>query len=176
MSVQYAARWASCHTPPPPHRSPVGATQTGVRRSSRRPLSRLGRNHLVLSPKAGYAQLKPISRTQVKRWLSAKTHARRRTGGNYVARSQAHEPADIADQAGNSENHSSRIPALAALTIYVKPQIKILRIGHFVGRNQPGADRTESIGALAFDPLAGAFQLKSAFGEIIDYAISGDVR
>jgi len=46
---------------------------------------------------------------------------------------------------------------------------------HILGWDR-GADRTESTCTLAFDPLACSFQLKGALGEIVDNAVSSDVR
>ena len=64
---------------------------------------------------------------------------------------------------------------LVLVTVYFQPHFKILRVGDFVFGNQPGADRAEGVGAFAFGPLAGAFELEGALGEVVDYAVAGDV-
>src|ERR1022692_3632058 len=60
-------------------------------------LRRLGYDLLVLLSEAANGQLHAIPRTQVNRWLPSESHAGRRSGGDDIAGSQAHEPAHVAN-------------------------------------------------------------------------------
>ena len=42
-------------------------------------------------------------------------------------------------------------------------------------RDEPGAERAESVAALALVPQAAAFDLKLAFGDVVRDAVAGDV-
>jgi hypothetical protein len=61
------------------------------------------------------------------------------------------------------------------MAIDFKPQLQVLRVGNFIGGHQPGTDGAEGVSALAFDPLAGAFELESALGNVIDRTVASDV-
>ena len=64
---------------------------------------------------------------------------------------------------------------LAALAVDFEPQPQVLRVGHFVFGHQPGADRAERVAALALVPLAAAFDLELALGDVVHDAVAGDV-
>src|SRR3546814_8319178 len=100
---------------------------------------------------------------------------RSRAGGDDVAGLQAHEAADVADQVRHAEHHGAGAAILEALAVHLEPEGEILRVGHFVRRHQPGADRAEGVGALALHPLAGALDLEAALGDVVHDAIAGDV-
>src|SRR4051794_26803408 len=87
-------------------------------------------------------------------WLRLHAHADpgRRAGGDDVARQQGHEPADVADNLDDAEDHRLRVAGLHALAVYVEPHAKRMRIRHLVLGDQPGADRTERVAALALVP------------------------
>src|SRR6266536_5839970 len=50
----------------------------------------------------------------------------------------------------------------------------MLRILDLVLGDEPGPERPEALGALAFAPLPAAFELKDALGHIVRQAIAGD--
>src|SRR5512133_3774417 len=61
---------------------------------------------LRLLAEPGNAQAHHVARLQVNRgWLAAHAHARRGPGADQVARVQRHEPADVADQLRDAEDH-----------------------------------------------------------------------
>src|ERR1700690_319217 len=62
------------------------------------------------------------------------------------------------------------------MTIYLEPDVEVLRFGNFIGSDQPRADRAEGVSTLAFHPLARTLELKGAFGKIVNYAVPGDMR
>jgi hypothetical protein len=53
--------------------------------------------------------------------------------------------------------------------------VQVLRVGHLVARDEERADRTERVAALALVPLAEAFELVLALGEVVDDAKTRDV-
>ena len=73
------------------------------------------------------------------RFAAPHANARRRAGGQHVARLKGDEAADVADEFGHAEDHGARVAGLHALTVQVEPQAQALRIGHLVARDQPGA-------------------------------------
>src|SRR5271157_561441 len=101
--------------------------------------------------------------------------AGRGAGGDHISRTQAHELADVRDEMCDPEYHRARIAALEAMAINLEPQIQSLRVRYFLFGDQPGANRRESVAALALVPLAAALELVSPLGYIVDYAVSGDV-
>ena len=50
-----------------------------------------------------------------------------------------------------------------------------MRFRYLVRGNKPRAERPKSLAALALGPLAGAFQLEGALGDVVGDAIAGDV-
>jgi len=50
--------------------------------------------------------------------------------------------------------------------------MEILRVLHLVGGHQPGPDGAEGVVGLALGPLAGAFDLEFALGEVVNGAIA----
>src|SRR6266851_856078 len=74
-----------------------------------------------------------------------------------------------------TEDHGLRVASLALLTIDVEPHAQVLRVLHFVLRDEPRSDRAERFAALAFIPLAAAaLDLKHALGDVIRQKITGD--
>src|SRR5271156_4484268 len=133
-------------------------------------------NHsLVLLPKAFDAQVDGIAGSQINRRLLSKPYAGRRAGGNNVSGLEAHEAAEIADKVCDSEDHGPCVAALIAMTISLQPHVEVLRVGDFVGGDEPRTDGAEGIRALSLHPLASSLKLKSALGEIVDHAVSSHI-
>jgi hypothetical protein len=51
---------------------------------------------------------------------------------------------------------------------------QLLRVRHFVARDQPGAERAEGVAAFALVPGAAALDLEFAFADVVDGAVAGD--
>ena len=85
---------------------------------------------------------------------------------------QRHKAADVAHQFGNAKNQIGRSAVLHPLAIDLQPQAELLRIGHLVRRDQPGAYGGEGVGGFALVPLAAALELKGALGHIVDQHIA----
>ena len=107
--------------------------------------------------------------------LDSHADARRRPGGDHVARMQAHELAEVVHEERRLEDHGLGRAVLAPRAVHVQPHGKIRGIADFIGRDQPGTQRAKSIAALALVPLAAALELEGAFGQIVDDAVPGDV-
>jgi hypothetical protein len=82
---------------------------------------------------------------------------------------------DIADDVGAAEDHVGGGGILHALAVEFQPEAQRLRVGDFVARHQPGAERAEAVAALALVPLAAALDLEGALGDVVEAAVAGDV-
>ncbi|CAH0298202.1 hypothetical protein SRABI106_03699 [Rahnella aquatilis] len=102
--------------------------------------------------------------------------ARRCAGRNDVTGLQAHEAAEITDDFWDLENHGARIAVLPALAVNFQPQIQLVRVRDFIRRHQPRTGRAECVTAFTFVPGAAAFNLEFALRDIVDHAVTGDVR
>ena len=58
------------------------------------------------------------------------------------------------------------------LAVQFQPEVELLGVLHFIARDEPRADGAEAVGGFALGPLAGAFGLPSAFGDVVDHAIA----
>src|SRR6478672_11651392 len=83
------------------------------------------------------------------RRLHAGADARRRAGGDDVARLEDHELRDVGYERLDAEHHRLRRPGLHALTVDVEPHAEPLHILDLVRRDQPWAQRAERRRALA---------------------------
>ena len=83
--------------------------------------------------------------------------------------------ADVGNEVGNAENHCPRVALLKPMPVHVQPEIQILWIAYLIRRNEPGANGREGVTAFPLVPLAPAFELVSALGEVIDNSAAGDV-
>src|SRR6516225_8985417 len=108
------------------------------------------------------AEMHDVAGLQEKLWLHAETDARRRAGGDHVARLEHHELADIGDEMLDAEDHRLGRAGLAALAAHIEEHREVLGVRHLVGGDEPGPDRPEGRRALALGPLAGALSLPSA--------------
>src|SRR6516162_9537297 len=106
--------------------------------------------------------------------LHAEPNARRRAGGDDVARLQHEELRAVPDEVPAVENHGSGVAALALLAVDVEPHVEALRIFDLVLGDQPGAERAEGLGAFALDPLPIALDLEHALRHVVRQAIAGD--
>ena len=66
--------------------------------------------------------------------------------------------------------------ALVAVAVDLELHRKLLRVAHFVGGDEPRANRAEGVAALALVPLAAALELVLALGDVVDDAVAGNVR
>src|SRR6476469_1189901 len=109
--------------------------------------STLSLNHaLRLNAETFNRQLHRIAWPQEHRLrLHALTDARRRAGGDHVARIQRDEVTDIADQLYHAEDHCLGRAVLEALAIDLSPQRQILRIAYLVFRHHPRSGRAERV-------------------------------
>ena len=107
--------------------------------------------------------------------LFAHAHARWRAGGDDVARLQRHQRRAVRHDGGDIEDHGLGVAGLLAHTIDVEPHAELLRVADLVGGDQPRADRTEGVEALALVPGHAALNLPFAFGDVIHQAIADHV-
>src|SRR6188768_2827653 len=105
---------------------------------------------------------------QIYRRLHAVADSGRRAGRDDVAGVQAHELAQVAHEVRHAEHHRLGRAVLVALAVNLEPHLELVIVGDFVGRDQPGADRAERVGALALDPLSRALELKCPFRDVVD--------
>ena len=105
-------------------------------------------------------------------FLDSHAHAGRRAGGDHIAGQERDELAHIAHNFCHAENHSARIANLHGHAVQVEPEGELLRIGDFIGGNQPRANRAKGVAALAFVPSAAALQLVFALAQIIDHTVA----
>src|SRR6516165_7867799 len=98
-----------------------------------------------------------IARLQIDRGrLLAHADTRGRTGRNDVAGKQRHDPADVADQSGNAENHCLRASCLHPLVVNIEPHLEALGTSQFVCCNENWSNRAEGVETLALVPGATA--------------------
>src|SRR4051812_41953849 len=117
-----------------------------------------------------------VARFQINwRRLLSESNSWRRTGTNDVARIQGHEAADVADQKSDVKHHRTGIPGLEPLPIHIQPHVERLRVRNLVGRDQIRANRSEGVASLALVPLATAFQLIFALGQVVYHTVAGDM-
>ena len=62
------------------------------------------------------------------RRLHAERDARRRAGGDHVARQQRHVARYVGDELGDAEDHRPRVAGLPPLAVDVEPHVEVLRI------------------------------------------------
>ena len=130
---------------------------------------------MALSAEAFDAEGHDLSGAEVDGGLLAEAYSGRGAGGDDVAGVEAHEVAEVADQVGDSVDHGGGGAVLVAVTVDFEPHAEVLGVGDFVGGDEPWADGAEGVCGLALDPLAGAFELEGALGEVVDDAVAGDV-
>ncbi len=133
------------------------------------------RSVCFLLSKARNAERDDIARLQVARRLLAHADARRRAGGDDVARLQRHEAAEVRHEEGDAVDHGLGGAVLHGLAIDREPHVERLRVGNLVLRHQPGADRAEGVGGLALGPLSRMLELEGALGDIVHDAVAGDI-
>src|SRR3569833_2248445 len=121
------------------------------------------------------AERDAVAALQETRRLHPHADARRRAGGDDVARHQRHEAAGVADQFRNREDHGFRVAALQAFAVHFQPHVEPLWVRHLVAGDQPRADRAEGIATLALVPLRTALQLVFALRYVVDHAIASHI-
>ena len=121
------------------------------------------------------AQLHHVAGAQVLRGLLAHAHASGRAGREHVAGQQGHELAHVGNQEGQPENEVGGVALLPGLTVHREPEAQAGRVGNFIGRDEPGAERGESVAALALVPGTAALQLKGALRHVVVQHVAGHV-
>src|SRR6266567_2182735 len=106
--------------------------------------------------------------------LHAEPDAGRRAGDDDIARLHDEILRAGPDDMPAVENHRRGVAALAFLAVDVEPHVELLRILDFVLGDEPGAERTEGLAALALGPLPGALDLEHALGNVVGETIAGD--
>src|ERR1700728_3112399 len=105
--------------------------------------------------------------------LDAHADARRSPGDDHVARLQHKELRAVPDQMRDATDHGLRRALLPGLAIDREPHVEPLRVADFVLGDEPGAERSEGLAALALAPLAAAaFDLEAALGHVVGQAIA----
>ena len=132
-------------------------------------------DRLLLLAEAGDAEADGLAGFQEFRRLHAGADARRRAGGDHVARLERHEAADIADQVGDAEDHRLGVAGLHALAVDVEEHVEVLHVVDLVGGDQPRPERAEGRAALALGPLAAALDLELALGHVVADGVAGDM-
>src|SRR5215471_9270799 len=98
--------------------------------------------------------------------LHAEPDARRRAGGDDVARLQHEELRAVPDEVPAVEDHGFGVAALALVAVDVEPHVEALRVLDLILGDQPRADGAEALGALALDPLPAALDLEYALRHV----------
>src|ERR1700741_5113269 len=88
---------------------------------------------------------------------------------------QGHDPAQITHQRRNTEYHRFGGTGLAADTVNLEPELKVLGIGHFVLGHQPRTDWAEAVESFAFVPSWSPLYLVLTFRDVIHHAITRHV-
>src|SRR6185295_4569960 len=109
-----------------------------------------------------------------RRWLHAEGYARRRAGGDDVARLQHEELRAVPDDVRDAEDHGLRVAALALLAVDVEPHVELLHVLDLVLGDEPGPERPERLAALALGPLAAALLLELPLRHVVADAVAGD--
>src|SRR5208337_4261909 len=134
-----------------------------------------GDDALRLPPEPRDSERNRVARPQEDRRLLTEAHARRRARGDDVPRLEDHELRDVGDEGFCAENHGRGRAALHALAVDVQPHVELLRVLDLVGRDQPRPQWAEGRAALALHPLARALDLERTLGDVVAYAVAGDV-
>src|SRR5215217_1923531 len=128
--------WMSDDTPPV---SGVSVTSSPGRSRCRRikasmmELSAILHHPLALFAQAIDPQAHGLAGSQVDRiWLLTRADAGRRTGGDHVARLQAHEAAEIGDDERYGKDHGPGRTVLHAFAVHLQPHVEILCVGDLI--------------------------------------------
>jgi len=117
-----------------------------------------------------------VARLQIDRGrLLAHADTRGRTSRDDVAGKQRHDPADVADQSGNAENHSLRAAGLHPLVVNIEPHLEGLGTSQFVCSDENRSNRTEGVETLALVPGPTALKLIFALRHVVNQAIARNV-
>src|SRR5690606_12883720 len=92
-----------------------------------------------------------------------------------ITRLESHELAHVAHQGADVENHRASIAGLHSLAIDVELDIQILRVGDFVGCDQPRTDWPESVASFSLVPSPAPVHLVVALAYVIDQAVPGHI-
>src|SRR5690606_1059120 len=138
-----------------------------AQRAARRALRAVCHCALLLFAEALDAEADDAAGRQIHGRLLPHADAGRGPRGDDVTGLQAHELAEVADQVGHAEDHRARRPVLVPLAVDFEPEVELVPVRHFIGRHEPGADRSERIAALALDPLAAHLELERAFRDVV---------
>src|SRR5579872_4519455 len=87
-------------------------------------------------------------------------NAGRSAGDQQVPGMERHEPADVGDAFGDGEDHRGGVSGLHSTAVDLEKHVERLRVADLVGGDEPRADRTEGVAALALVPLRPEFLLE----------------
>src|SRR6266446_4337498 len=107
--------------------------------------------------------------------LHAGTDARRRAGGDDVARQQRQELRDVGNAFRHRKDHGGSRSGLTALAVDIEAHRQFLHVRYLVLGHQPGSERTEGVVRLALGPLTQTLDLEIALGYVVTDAVAGDV-
>ena len=65
-------------------------------------------------------------------------------------------------------------PFCTPLAVDFEPELQVLRIGHFVFRDEPGTEWAERVAALALVPQSRPLDLKLPLRHVVNDAVAGD--
>jgi len=143
--------------------------------ASRRPTSRsCGATGGALAAEVVDFEGDDVAGVEIARGLHAEADAGRSAGGDDVAGLEGHELREVVDQMRHVEDHRARVAVLAGFVVDPEAKAEVGRVGNFVGRDEPGAERVEGVAGFPLGPLAAAFELESAFGNVVGNAVAGD--
>src|SRR5580698_9362896 len=149
-----------------------------VYRPSRPPAPRPGsggRDEALLRP-AQAVDLQPhlVARTQVGVVGQAERDPGRGAGVDQVARLEHHVLAQVPDEVRDPEDHGARGPILPLAPVDREPQPQKLRVGHFVGGDQPRPQRVERLARFAEVPLRRQVELEGPFRHVVADCVARD--
>src|SRR5688572_10498001 len=134
-----------------------------------------GHDLLLLLAEAFDAEGHDVASLEEDRRLHAEADARRRAGGDDVARLQHHELRHVMQDVSTGEDHRVRAAGLHALAVDVEVHRQALYVLDLVAGNEPGAEWAEGLGALALHPLAATLDLEVTLGDVVADGVAGDV-
>ena len=110
---------------------------------------------------------------EVARWPLVVADARRRPGGDHVARLEGDRPRRERHERGNVEDHLGRARVLPGLAVHRRSETKRLRIAELVGGDDRRAHRREAVGTLRPQPLA-VLALEVAHRDVVEDRVPED--
>lgn len=117
-----------------------------------------------------------IAGAEIARGLHAEADAGRGAGGDDVAGFEGHELRQIMNEERHVEDHRASAAVLAWFVVDPEAKAEIGGIGNFVRCDEPGAEGIEGVARFSLGPLATAFELEGALGDVVGNAVASDAR